>query len=100
MISEDDIHRATVAGARFKQAILSAKYHRDTDRLELVTPWCILIIDRLRIEELRQVSQTDMETITVSPVGLHIDSADIDINSAGLITEISQQLESEVAGSF
>jgi len=55
MISEDDIHRATVAGTRFKQAILSAKYHPDTDRLELVTPWCILIIERQRIEELRQL---------------------------------------------
>jgi hypothetical protein len=100
MISDEDIRRATEGDTEATQAILSAKYHRDTDRLELVTPWCILIIDRRRIEELRQVSQTDMETITVSPVGLHIENADIDINSAGLITEISQQLETEVAGSF
>jgi hypothetical protein len=100
MISEQDIQRATQAGARFKQAILSAKYHGDSDRVELVTPWCTLIIDRQRINELRPLSQTDMETITVSAVGVHIEGADIDINSAGLITHISQQLESEVAGSF
>jgi hypothetical protein len=100
MISDEDISRATAGGSEVTQAILSAKYHRDTDRLELVTPWCILIFDRRRIEELRQLSQTDMETMTVSAVGLHIESADVDINSAGLITEISQQLESEVAGSF
>lgn len=100
MISEDDIHRATVAGTQFKQAILSAKYHPDTDRLELVTPWCILIVERQRIEELRQVSQSDMASITVSAVGLHVEKADVNINSAGLITEISQQLENEVANSF
>jgi hypothetical protein len=100
MISEDDIHRATVAGTSFKQAILSAKYHPDTDRVELVTPWCILIVERQRIAELRQVSQSDMASITVSPVGLHVEKADVDINSAGLITEISQQLETEVANSF
>jgi hypothetical protein len=92
--------RATEGDTEVTQAILSATYHRDADRLELVTPWCILIIDRQRIEELRQVSQTDMETITVSAVGLHIENADVDINSAGLITEISQQLETQVAGSF
>ena len=100
MISEQDIERATQVGAGFKQAILAAKYHGDADRVELVTSWCTLIVDRQRIEELRALSQTDMETITVSVVGVHIESADVDINSAGLITHISQQLESEVAGSF
>jgi hypothetical protein len=100
MISEQDFQRATQTGARFRQAILSAKYHGDTDRVELVTPWCTLIVDRQRIDELRALSQTDLETITVSAVGVHIEKADIDINSAGLITAISQPLESEVASSF
>jgi hypothetical protein len=100
MISEQDVQRAAAAGAQFKQAILSAKYHGDTDRIELQTPWCTLIVDRQRIGELRQLSQTDLETITVSAVGLHIEKADVDINSAGLITYISQQLENEVANSF
>jgi hypothetical protein len=35
--------------------------------------------------------------ISVSPVGIHIDSANIDINSASLITDLSHQLETEVA---
>jgi hypothetical protein len=41
-----------------------------------------------------------MATISVSAVGLHVESADIDINSAGLITFISRELEKEVANSF
>lgn len=100
MISQQDIRKATAKGTKFKQAILAAKYHRDTDRVELVTPWCILIVDRHRIEELRHVSRNDMETISVSSVGLHVEKADVDINSAGLITGISKQLENEVANSF
>jgi hypothetical protein len=87
-------------GAQFKQAILSAKYHAETDRIELETRWCILIVDRQRIEELRVLSQTDLETITVSAVGLHVEKADVDINSAGLIAYLGQQLENEVANSF
>jgi len=100
MISEEEIEQATKVGTQFKQAILSAKYHGDTDRIELETPWCVLIVDRQRIEELRMLSQTDLETITVSAVGLHVDKADVDINSAGLIADLSRQLENEVAGSF
>ena len=100
MISGQDIQRAAEAGAHFKPAILSVKYHRDTDRVELQTPWCTLIIDRQRIEELRGVSQTDMETISVSEVGIHVDNADIDINSAGLVTDIAKQLKDEVSNSF
>lgn len=100
MISDDEIERATKVGTQFRQAILSATYHHDSDRVELVTRWCILIVDRQRIEELRTLSRTDLETITVSAVGLHIEKADVDINSAGLITHLSQQLENEVAGSF
>jgi hypothetical protein len=89
MISEEEIKRAT--RTQFRQAILSARYHSDIDRIELETPWCILIVDRQHIEELRTLSRTDLETITVSAVGLHIETADVDINSAGLITQISQQ---------
>ena len=100
MISEQDVKQATDAGAQFRQAILSARYHGDTDRVELETPWCTLFVDRQRIEELRELSQTDLETITVSAVGLHVEKADVDINSAGLITDISKQLQSEVANSF
>src|SRR5580700_6182648 len=100
MISEEEIDQATKVGTQFKQAVLSAKYHGDTDRVELETPWCILIVDRQRIAELRTLSQTDLETMTVSAVGLHVEKADVDINSAGLITDIGQQLRNEVANSF
>jgi hypothetical protein len=100
MISDEDIRRATEPGIERKQAILSATYHQDTDLLELVTPFCTLIIDRKSIDELRDLSQTDMETLTVSAVGLHIENADVDINSAGLITDLSQRLGNEVANSF
>jgi hypothetical protein len=98
MISDDEIERAT--RTEFKQAILSARYHSDSDRIELEMPWCTLIVDRKHIEELRTLSGTDLEPIIVSAVGLHFETADVDINSAGLITQISQQLENEVAGSF
>ena len=100
MVSKRDIQKATAEGTKFKQAILGAKYHRDIDRVELVTPWCILILDRDKIDELRHLSPNDMETISVSAFGLHVEKADIDINSAGLITDISKQLEAEVANSF
>ena len=53
MISEQDVQRATAASAQFRPAILSAKYHGDTDCVELETPWCILIVDRQRIAEPR-----------------------------------------------
>jgi hypothetical protein len=100
MISEKDIQRVVEENAQFRQAIIAARYYGDTDRVELVTPWCILIVDRQRIEEFRRVSPNDMESISVSPSGIHIDKADIDINSAGLITYISKQLKNEVANSF
>jgi hypothetical protein len=100
MISDQDIQRAIEDSAGFRQAILSAKYHPDTDRVELVTPWCTLIVDRQKIDEFRELSADDMQTISVSAVGLHVDKADVDINSAGLITHLSQKLENEVANSF
>jgi hypothetical protein len=100
MFSKQDVQQAIERGANFKPAILSARYHADTDRVELETPWCILIVDRQRIEELRPLSQTDMESIVVSAVGLHVEKTDVDINSAWLITSISRQLEDEVARSF
>jgi hypothetical protein len=100
MLSTEEIQKAIKAGENFKPAILSAKYCRDTDSLELQTAWCIIIIGRARIEELREVSQSDMETISVSDVGIHVDKADVDINSAGLITDIAKQLIEEALDSF
>ncbi len=100
MISKRDIEHAALASAQFTPAILAVKYHRDTDRVELVTSWCTLIVDRQRIEELRPLSPAEMETISISAVGLHVDAADVDINSAGLMTSICRQLQKEAADSF
>ncbi len=100
MISEKKIRRAVQASTQFRPAILAAKYHPDSDRVELAAGRCTLLVDRQRIEELRGLSPEDLRTISVSAVGVHIDSADVDINSAGLIADIARQLESEVANSF
>jgi hypothetical protein len=100
MVSKRDVERRTEEGRKFVPAILSARYHHNTDRVELVTPLCTLLVDRAKIDEFRQLSPTDMDTILVSAVGIHIEAADIDINSAGLITFIARELEKEVADSF
>jgi hypothetical protein len=100
MISDQDIERMVDANQHFKPAILSAKYYRDTDRIEFQTLWCTIVVDRMKIEEFREISVDDMETIYSSDVGVHIDRADVDINSAGLITYIAKQLEMGVANSF
>jgi hypothetical protein len=100
MISDQEIQQAIAASEHFKPAILTARYYRDIDRVEFETPWCVISVNRNEIEEFRAVSPDDMETISVSDVGVHIDNADIDINSAGLIAEIAKRLETEVANSF
>jgi hypothetical protein len=100
VISEKAIRRAARASARFRPAVLAAKYHPDSDRVEFVTGWCTLIVDRQRIAELRGLSLEELRTISVSAVGVHVDGSDIDINAAGLIADVARQLESEVANSF
>ena|SRR5437868_5523242 len=46
MISDTEIDRVAAASAKFKPALIDARYHPDTDRMELVTPWCTLLVDR------------------------------------------------------
>jgi hypothetical protein len=92
MISDAEIERVTNASAKFKPALLGARYHADSDRIELKMSWCTLLIDRRQIAELRDVSPHDLENITVSPVGLHVHSADIDINAGGLLAFIADKL--------
>ena len=92
MISDAEIERVTNASAKFKPALLGARYHADSDQIELRLSWCTLLIDRRQIAELRDVSQHDLEGITVSPVGLHIHSVDIDINAGGLLTFVAAKL--------
>lgn len=100
LISAQEIERATEASRDFKQAIVAARYHIHGDKIELVTPWCVLVVDRKRIPELRDISIHDMETIIVSTTGLHIDAVDVDINSAGLLTDLARQIETEAALSY
>jgi hypothetical protein len=100
MISAEEVQRATKAGETFTPALRDARYHRDADRVEIVTPWCTIFVNRDRIDELRDVSAADLETISVSAVGLHVDSADIDINAAGLLADLGRQLESYAAQSY
>src|SRR4051794_37617413 len=100
MISERDLEQANVANAQFRPAIRSVRYDADSDRVELETEWCTLKIARSRIEEFQGLSSGDLEGIYVSHYGVHIDSANIDINAAGLITQLARQLEKEVENSF
>jgi hypothetical protein len=100
MISAQEIERAVKASEGFRQAITAARYLRDTDCVELTTPWGVLIIDRAQIHELCKLSANDLEGLSVSATGLHVEAADVDINSAGLITDIARRLETEAAHSF
>jgi hypothetical protein len=100
MISDDEIAQVAERSAGFKPVILKCWYDSKNDRIELVTSWCTLTVDRKRIVELGSLSPREMESIYVSETGVHVDAADIRINSAGLITDLCQQLENEVAESF
>jgi hypothetical protein len=100
MISAQEIERAMKASEGFQPAVIAARYHPESDRVELVTAWCVLFVDRARIDELRGLSPHDLESISVSATGIHVSGANLDINAAGLITDISKQLESDAANSF
>ena len=48
----------------------------------------------------QHLSERDLATITVSDVGLHVESADVDINAAGLLSHIGRKLARKSAKSF
>ena len=100
MISDEQIAQVAERGADFKAAIIDCRYDAQNDRVELITPWCTIIVDRKRIGEFDALSRHHMEAIYASETGIHIDEAGVDINSAGLITDLCQQLEAEVAESY
>jgi hypothetical protein len=100
MISEKEIERVTEQSANFRQIIRDCRYDPQTDRIELVTLWCTLSVDRSHIAELSALSAHDMEKIYVSPTGIHIEAVDIDINSGGLIADLCKQLGKEAEDSF
>lgn len=92
MISEAEIDRVLTASAKFKPVLLGAAYHAETDRIELRLSWCTLLVDRKQIAELKDLSPADLATVSVSPVGLHVENADIDINSAGLLGSVAAKI--------
>jgi hypothetical protein len=100
MISDAEIERVTASSAKFKAALIGVRYHADSDRIELRTSWCTLLVDRRQIEELRDVPKHDLETIELSAVGIHVESADIDINAAGLLSHIGRKLARQAAKSI
>jgi hypothetical protein len=100
MISDAEIERVAAASAKFKPVLTGARYLADTDQVELVTAWCTVLVARRQIDELRDVSQGDLETLTVSPVELHVESVDIDINAAGLLSHIGRKLARQAAKSM
>jgi hypothetical protein len=100
MISDQEIARVVEESGNFKPAVLACRYDAKTDSVELVTSWCTLVVDRKRIVEFSSATPHDMEAVYASETGIHIDAIEIDINSAGLITDLCQQLENEVAKSF
>ncbi|HEV2097922.1 MAG TPA: DUF2442 domain-containing protein [Stellaceae bacterium] len=92
MISDSDIERVRSASAKFKPTVIGARYHAESDQIELRTEWCTLIVNRQEIDELRGVTPHNLEAVTVSAVGLHFDDADIDINAAGLLEYLGKKL--------
>lgn len=100
MISDTDIDRAVAASERFKPALVGARYHADSDQIELRMSWCTIFIDRRQVAELRDVSPQALETISISSVGLHIEGADIDINAGGLLADIAKKLSKQAAKSL
>ncbi len=100
MISDQDIQRATEAGANFKPAITACKYDPESDRVELITAWCVIAVDRKCIDELRDIPPGVMKGIYASQFGVHVDEADVDINAAGLIADIGRRLEAAAAAAL
>ena len=92
MITDDDIKRVVKKSAKFKPALLGARYHAASDQIELNTEWCTIRIDRKQIDELRNLSKKDLKTLAFSPFGIHIDNADVDISAEGLLADIAEKL--------
>jgi hypothetical protein len=92
VISDAEIERVTTASAKYKRVLLDARYLPQSDQLELTTSFGKVLVDHRRIGELQDVRPQDLETITVSPVALHVESGDIDIDAASLLADIEDQL--------
>ena len=104
MISDNDIQQAMEAGAKFVQMVTAVRYRPKNDKIEIRTSWCTLLVDRKQIPELSRISKRRIREIYVSVNGIHIESADMDIESAGLVVYIARKLveeaEQAVGGKF
>lgn len=95
MVTEAEIQKAAKRGSRHPSMVRAFHYHQDSDKVELTTEWCTLLVDRKHIEEFRHVSRSAMAEVYLSPEGIHLDDADIDINAAGLIAALARELEEQ-----
>ena len=100
MVAETEQNRALEAGARFKPAIQAAHYDYDKDELILETRWGKLAIPRAEIGIFKDVKPENMCEIYASHTGVHIDDIDLDVNSAGLLTEVFRHLGLALESSF
>ena len=104
MISKREIRKATEAGAKLSQMVTAVRYRGRTDQIEITTSWCTLLVARQWISELRNLSRSQLRTIRVSQFDIHIESADIEIESAGLVAYVARELieeaERAVGGKF
>lgn len=100
MITDEEIVRVTKKSAKFRPALRAVRYEPETDRVEFVTPSCTLLVPRREIDEFKDVSSDDMKDIRATAFGVHIDRLDLDINAAGLLTEIIDRLRNDLSKSF
>jgi hypothetical protein len=100
MATETEYRRAVEAGNRFKIAVLEVRYDPLTDELMLRTAWGPRRLKRSAVDVLREVPPTLMSAVYASPVGIHLDVVDVDINSAGLLAQHFPELRPELVNSY
>lgn len=88
MISKKEIRQVAKKSAEFVQVITAARYLPGADQIKFTTPWLTFRVDRQKIDELRDVSTEQLMHIYASVAGIHINRANIDIDSSGLILEL------------
>lgn len=95
MISRKELHDAVEAGRKFVQKVTAVRYLAETDEIELTTLEGVLRVKRSRISEFENVSPEQMKKIFLGPggVGIHIESADVDIEANGLVVDLNKFFE-------
>jgi hypothetical protein len=98
MIAEEELRRAIEAGKRFQQAVQWVKYDDRRDMITLGTPWGDFTIKREAVPVLRDVPRERLAKVGIetSPTAVHIEELDLDINSAGLLANLFQEIEGQL----